>query len=59
MELQTITLGEYVQRIKADIKAFEKYWMKGRAEDFPRDLPLGDWDEQFQLFSEQKHGTSA
>lgn len=53
MELPTISLREFVERMKSDIAAFEKYWTKGPAADFPLDLPPGDWDEQLHLFAEQ------
>ena len=51
-----IALGEWFEEKKEKIRAFELYWNSLRNEDaesFPESLPKGDWDEQFNFFSEE------
>jgi hypothetical protein len=49
-----MTLGEYVDLQHTRLFEFHVAWINGRArhgdEQYPRDLPEGEWDDQFQLF---------
>jgi hypothetical protein len=39
------------------IECFVRYWRDQQSsENFPDELPLGDWDEQFDLFMESEAG---
>lgn len=49
------TLTEFVEGMKFDIEKFEVMWIKNNTinpDNFPLELPVGDWYEQF-LTSEE------
>lgn len=59
--MTTITLDDYVKREKENLDAFASYWSsrsKDDATSFPLKLPIGDWDEQFSLFTDRENKDS-
>jgi len=50
-----ITLQEWMRQEQEMLANFERYWrdeMAALPDEFPAELPAGDWDEQFQAWSE-------
>lgn len=47
------SLEDFVTEQHAALERFVVFWRKGlvhEPEHFPRDMPLGEWDEQFRCF---------
>lgn len=55
---RTITLDEWLAEEKLRLKHFEDFYRKGNGHDptcFPGVMDLGDWDEQYQMFIDDKN----
>ena len=47
------TLQEWVESLQADLEKFVKAYKENHAnnpDQWPYEMMLGDWDEQFQIF---------
>ena len=47
-----MTFDEYMKELRADVEYFEAFWRENHdaaPDEFPMDMPHGDWDEQFAL----------
>jgi len=53
-----MTLQEYIEKVRKDLGKFQVYWEKNNKKsptDFPIDVGgIGDWDEQFMMFEEDR-----
>ena len=51
-----MTLGAFIASERKRLEKFERFWKRGQEnepDDFPVELSLGDWDIQYQVFSEE------
>lgn len=47
-----MTLEEYKSELLSDVERFIDYWVSQKDKDmFPESMDLGDWDEQFRIFT--------
>lgn len=55
LDSEPITLDAFLELEWARLERFEKAWRKGQTElpeQFPTQLPPGDWDEQLYAFDD-------
>jgi hypothetical protein len=53
-EAPDIDLEAFVEQMLGEVQAFARQWRNSSAEDpanWPRTMPLGEWDEQFHAFT--------
>jgi hypothetical protein len=54
--LEEIALEEWIAKKVASLSAFRVYWAQmnySDPDDFPREIPEGDWEEQFDFWREE------
>jgi len=55
--LHVHTLDEFLSMTREKLDTFERFWREQVAtgnDNFPVYLPLGDWDEQFDIFEPEE-----
>lgn len=56
MGMKTITFDEWYVEEVARMERFRVFWNQKQKEEgkdrFPDELPMGDWDEQCQIFAD-------
>lgn len=53
MNIEKLTVEEWVEFTKKELERFAKDWKSNPPETHPRTMPLGEWEEHFSMFPYQ------